>query len=378
MVAGRQHCVFVDLSLCDLDRWTLDHMTNKKVHEDVLTVLCTVHQVAQLGPQEEAVEVHVVPGNISEVNSEVTKRKHIRGQLRGHKEKTCHRSTQRSQRENISGVNSGVTKRKHVTGQLRGHKEKTYQGSTQGSQRENMSQVNSEVTKRKHIRGQLRGHKEKTYGVNSGVTKRKHIRGQLRGHKEKTYQGSTERSQRENMSGVNSGVTKRKHVRGQLRGHKEKTCHRSIQRSQRENISGVNSEVRKRKHIRGQLRGHKEKTSEINLEPKSETFQMSTSRSGRENIREVNTEGFIDFNEFVGRLASVILILHYITSIFKKNFCLPVEEGCAGKDHGVIIGPFGRITPAPTALIPEVATTRVAHNTVSEVLPHREGKIHLE
>lgn len=52
-------------------------------------------------------------------------------------------------------------------------------------------------------------------------------------------------------------------------------------------------------------------------------------------------------------------------------------EGSSSQDDGIVIGPFGRVSPGPLQGVPEVAPGRVAHDSVREAPPHQEGKVHL-
>lgn len=54
-----------------------------------------------------------------------------------------------------------------------------------------------------------------------------------------------------------------------------------------------------------------------------------------------------------------------------------MEEGGAGQDHGVIVGPFGRVAPALLVAVPEVAAGRVTHDSLGKTLPYGERKVHL-
>lgn len=55
-----------------------------------------------------------------------------------------------------------------------------------------------------------------------------------------------------------------------------------------------------------------------------------------------------------------------------------MEERGAGQDHGVIVGPFGRVAPALLVAVPEVAAGRIADDSLGETLPDGEGEVHLQ
>lgn len=55
-----------------------------------------------------------------------------------------------------------------------------------------------------------------------------------------------------------------------------------------------------------------------------------------------------------------------------------VIDGGPGQHHGVVIGPFGSITPPLLVAVPEVAAGWVTNDAVWETLPHCESKVHLE
>lgn len=57
---------------------------------------------------------------------------------------------------------------------------------------------------------------------------------------------------------------------------------------------------------------------------------------------------------------------------------LPVVDGGSSQNHGVIIGPFGSVTPTLLITVPEMTAGRVSHNPLRETLPYCEGKIHLQ
>ena len=52
-------------------------------------------------------------------------------------------------------------------------------------------------------------------------------------------------------------------------------------------------------------------------------------------------------------------------------------EGSSSQDDGVVVGPFGGVSPGSLQGVPEVAPGRVAHDTVREAPPHQEGEVHL-
>lgn len=52
-------------------------------------------------------------------------------------------------------------------------------------------------------------------------------------------------------------------------------------------------------------------------------------------------------------------------------------EGSSSQDDGVVIGPFGRVSPGSLQGVPEVAPGRVAHDPLREAPPHQKGKVHL-
>lgn len=52
-------------------------------------------------------------------------------------------------------------------------------------------------------------------------------------------------------------------------------------------------------------------------------------------------------------------------------------EGSSCQDDGVVIGPFGGVSPGSLQGVPEVAPGRVAHDPLREAPPHQEGKVHL-
>lgn len=57
---------------------------------------------------------------------------------------------------------------------------------------------------------------------------------------------------------------------------------------------------------------------------------------------------------------------------------VPVVNGSSGENHGIVIGPFGGVTPALLIIVPEMTAGRISHNSLRETLPHREGKVHLQ
>lgn len=56
---------------------------------------------------------------------------------------------------------------------------------------------------------------------------------------------------------------------------------------------------------------------------------------------------------------------------------VPVVDGGPRQDHGVVVGPLGRVAPALLVAVPEVASRRITDDSLWETLPDREGKIHL-
>lgn len=56
---------------------------------------------------------------------------------------------------------------------------------------------------------------------------------------------------------------------------------------------------------------------------------------------------------------------------------LPVVEGSASENHGVVIGPFGGVAPAGSGSVPVVAPCWVTNNALWKTLPHDKSKIHL-
>ena len=48
------------LPLCDLDGWSFGHVTDEKVHQNVIAISKLVHQVSRLGSQPFSVQVVVV------------------------------------------------------------------------------------------------------------------------------------------------------------------------------------------------------------------------------------------------------------------------------------------------------------------------------
>lgn len=56
---------------------------------------------------------------------------------------------------------------------------------------------------------------------------------------------------------------------------------------------------------------------------------------------------------------------------------VPVVEGSSSQDDGVVVGPFGGVSPGSLQGVPEVAPGRVAHDAFRETPPHQEGKVHL-
>ena len=57
---------------------------------------------------------------------------------------------------------------------------------------------------------------------------------------------------------------------------------------------------------------------------------------------------------------------------------VPVVDGGPGQHHRVIVGPFGCVAPALLVAVPEVAASRVPHDSLWKTLPDGEGKIHLD
>lgn len=52
-------------------------------------------------------------------------------------------------------------------------------------------------------------------------------------------------------------------------------------------------------------------------------------------------------------------------------------ESCPRKDHGVVIGPFGGVSPAGPGTVPVVAPRWKTDDALRKALPYNEGKIHL-
>lgn len=57
---------------------------------------------------------------------------------------------------------------------------------------------------------------------------------------------------------------------------------------------------------------------------------------------------------------------------------VPVVDGGAGQDHGVVVGPLGRVAPALLVAVPEVAAGGVAYDSLRKTLPDGEGEVHLD
>lgn len=57
---------------------------------------------------------------------------------------------------------------------------------------------------------------------------------------------------------------------------------------------------------------------------------------------------------------------------------VPVVNGSSGENHGIVIGPFGGVTPALLIIVPEMTAGRISHNSLRKTLPHCEGKVHLQ
>lgn len=55
-----------------------------------------------------------------------------------------------------------------------------------------------------------------------------------------------------------------------------------------------------------------------------------------------------------------------------------VIDSSPGQHHGVVIGPFGCVTPSLFVAVPEVAAGWITNNAVWETLPHCEGKVDLD
>lgn len=52
-------------------------------------------------------------------------------------------------------------------------------------------------------------------------------------------------------------------------------------------------------------------------------------------------------------------------------------DGGTSQHHRVVVGPFGCVAPALLVAVPEVASCRVADDSLWKTLPDGEGKIHL-
>lgn len=53
-------------------------------------------------------------------------------------------------------------------------------------------------------------------------------------------------------------------------------------------------------------------------------------------------------------------------------------EGSSSQDDGVVVGPFGGVSPGTLQGIPEVASGRITYDPLGEAPPHQEGKVYLQ